>query len=73
MIILLVIPFSTYPFIQMEQIQATFLSLAYTGIKRVLFVAAFSWTVYACCTCSTEGKKTLIRIISLIKLLWQVQ
>ena len=45
--IIIALPFSTYPFIQMEEIPANFLSLSYTGIKRTLWIASISWIIFA--------------------------
>jgi len=45
--IVIVLPFSTYPFIQMDEIPANFLSLSYTGVKRFLWISSISWIIFA--------------------------
>ncbi|KAH7638651.1 acyltransferase-like protein [Dermatophagoides farinae] len=50
-ILALVIPFSTYPFIQMEYIpDSSLIAILYTGIKRFFWIFAIGWIVYASCT-----------------------
>ncbi|OTF79825.1 Acyltransferase-like protein [Euroglyphus maynei] len=50
-ILVLIIPFSTYPFIQMEQIpESSFIAILYTGIKRFFWIFAIGWIVYASCS-----------------------
>lgn len=53
--ILLLIPFSTYPFIAMESIPDTIFPIFYTGIKRALWIASLSWIIYASCTISRRS------------------
>lgn len=55
-VLILILPFSTYPFIQMEKIPSSFLSLIYTGIKRGLWIVAISWIIYGTCSGCDECK-----------------
>ena len=59
MTIVILIPFSTYPFIQMEKIPANFSSLAYTGLKRFLFTCAFAWIIYDSTKCLVENNSNV--------------
>lgn len=55
LVVLLLVPFSTYPFIHMSSIPTTILPILYTGIKRAAWIAALSWIIYASCTVSRRA------------------
>lgn len=55
LVTLFLIPFSTYPFITMDAIPVNVLSMSYTGVKRTLWIGAFSWIILACSSFARTG------------------
>ena len=58
MSLLLVTPFSTYPFIQMDEIPASNLTIIYNTVKRLIWIMGIAWIIFASATFDNKSKST---------------
>ena len=55
--IVTLLPFATYPFVQLDTIPTNLLTISHTGVKRALWIGAISWIIFATVSCSKKSKE----------------